>query len=216
MADPNDAAETDGATVTRDAMAGLYAELRVAALQQIVEGSKWSTAALLTINGGGAVAAVNAGAKANTFLASTSFALGIVAVVVAVIIATKGAYKYYGQFFNYQVKTALGEPEPLEEDRSITYKVSDVLEIASLVLFVAGAYLLSESASDRNNNRRCLAIQRDMLGRSERRSDDAAMFQAFGCRPQGEQLPLFGTVPPAPALNGLPSGAAPLVRSDNR
>jgi hypothetical protein len=36
------------------------------------------------------------------------------------------------------------------------------------------------------NDRRCLAIQRDMLAAQPRRLDDAELFKAFGCRPQGE------------------------------
>ena len=36
------------------------------------------------------------------------------------------------------------------------------------------------------NDRRCLAIQRDMLAAQPRRRDDAELFKALGCRPQGE------------------------------
>ncbi len=35
------------------------------------------------------------------------------------------------------------------------------------------------------NNKRCLAIQRDMLSSLPLRSDDPELFQALGCRPQG-------------------------------
>lgn len=40
--------------------------------------------------------------------------------------------------------------------------------------------------SARANDRRCLAIQRDMLSSMPLRSDDPDLFQALGCRPQGE------------------------------
>jgi hypothetical protein len=40
-------------------------------------------------------------------------------------------------------------------------------------------------SSSRANDRRCLAIQRDMLSARPRRSDDPDLFQALGCRPQG-------------------------------
>jgi hypothetical protein len=40
--------------------------------------------------------------------------------------------------------------------------------------------------SDRANDRRCLAIQRDMLSARPRRADNPDLFQALGCRPQGE------------------------------
>jgi hypothetical protein len=36
------------------------------------------------------------------------------------------------------------------------------------------------------NDRRCLAIQGDMLSARPRRSDGPDLFQALGCRPQGE------------------------------
>jgi hypothetical protein len=38
----------------------------------------------------------------------------------------------------------------------------------------------------RVNDRRCLAIQRDMLSAHPRRTDGPDLFQALGCRPQGE------------------------------
>ena len=36
------------------------------------------------------------------------------------------------------------------------------------------------------NDRRCLAIQRDMLAAQPRRADGPDLFEALGCRPQGE------------------------------
>jgi len=36
------------------------------------------------------------------------------------------------------------------------------------------------------NDRRCLAVQRDMLAAQPRRTDSPDLFQALGCRPQGE------------------------------
>lgn len=38
----------------------------------------------------------------------------------------------------------------------------------------------------RANDRRCLAIQGDMLSAQPRRADGPDLFQALGCRPQGE------------------------------
>lgn len=40
--------------------------------------------------------------------------------------------------------------------------------------------------ADRANTRRCLALQRDMLSAQPRKPDGPALFQAFGCRAQGE------------------------------
>jgi hypothetical protein len=46
------------------------------------------------------------------------------------------------------------------------------------------------------NDRRCSAVQHDMLVSTARRGDDAQLFQALGCRPQASEMPTF----PAPAL----------------
>ena len=56
---------------------------------------------------------------------------------------------------------------------------------------LAVVYLLKTAADDVAinavaNQRRCLAIQRDMLASQPRRSDGPDLFQALGCRPQGE------------------------------
>ena len=48
-------------------------------------------------------------------------------------------------------------------------------------------YAFSVAAEARSvNDRRCLAIQRDMLSAQPRRDDGPDVFQALGCRPQGE------------------------------
>jgi hypothetical protein len=58
----------------------------------------------------------------------------------------------------------------------------------SAMLFAAGAGLtgLTGFKSDIANDRRCLALQRDILSARPRRSDSPDLFQALGCRPQGE------------------------------
>jgi hypothetical protein len=63
-----------------------------------------------------------------------------------------------------------------------------------LAASVAAARQLTDSAADR----RCLAIQRDMLSAHPRKPDGPAIFQAFGCRPQGE-----GSVMVAPTKREL-------------
>jgi len=42
------------------------------------------------------------------------------------------------------------------------------------------------TSSAKANDRRCLAIQGDMLSAQPRRADGPDLFQALGCRPQGE------------------------------
>lgn len=58
---------------------------------------------------------------------------------------------------------------------------------ASLVAFLAASALLplSFTRRDENSNRRCEAIQKDMLSVHPQRTDDTAIFQALGCKAQG-------------------------------
>lgn len=63
--------------------------------------------------------------------------------------------------------------------------------IAQGLQLAAGAIALifafGQASDARNvNDRRCLAIQRDMLSAQPRRDDGPDLFQALGCRPQGE------------------------------
>ena len=60
----------------------------------------------------------------------------------------------------------------------------------SLLSFVAFVFLMNRldasEAESQINDRRCLAIQKDMLSARPRRLDAPDLFQALGCRPQGE------------------------------
>lgn len=51
------------------------------------------------------------------------------------------------------------------------------------ILFYLGDTGMTASKA---NDKRCLAIQRDMLSAQPRRDDGPDLFQALGCRPQGE------------------------------
>ena len=51
-------------------------------------------------------------------------------------------------------------------------------------LFVASRVLIARSSA---NDRRCYAIQADMLSPRPRRQDGPALFEALGCRPDGQQ-----------------------------
>ncbi|WP_235516878.1 hypothetical protein [Sphingomonas sp. Leaf28] len=59
--------------------------------------------------------------------------------------------------------------------------LAGVFTLAGVVTFSSGIEMTNPA-----NDRRCLAIQHDMLSASPRRSDSADLFQALGCRPQGE------------------------------
>lgn len=58
----------------------------------------------------------------------------------------------------------------------------------SAVLFAGGAMLTGFTGfkADTANDHRCLILQRDMLSSEPRKEDGIALFQALGCRPQGE------------------------------
>lgn len=65
-----------------------------------------------------------------------------------------------------------------------------------VLLLVAFAQASQERAA---NDRRCLAVQRDMLSAVPRREDAPDLFQALGCRPQGD-----GSVFAKPRTSALP------------
>lgn len=57
----------------------------------------------------------------------------------------------------------------------------------TIAVCVAYACLSASSIEDEvANDKRCLAVQRDMLSSMPLRSDDPDIFQALGCKPQGE------------------------------
>jgi hypothetical protein len=70
--------------------------------------------------------------------------------------------------------------------------------VAFASLTVLSLTVLDARKSASANDRRCLAIQRDMLSAHPRKPDGPALFQAFGCRPQGE-----GSVMVPPSTTGL-------------
>ena len=64
--------------------------------------------------------------------------------------------------------------------------------VAGVSLFVAGVYLRSALDEAQKGaaaaDIRCLAIQRDMLSAHRRMVDGPTVFQALGCRPQGQGM----------------------------
>lgn len=63
--------------------------------------------------------------------------------------------------------------------------------IVALLFAIFAVYLTAPMldhafADSAANDKRCLAIQRDMLSARPRRSDGPDLFQALSCRPQGE------------------------------
>lgn len=58
--------------------------------------------------------------------------------------------------------------------------------ILSVVVLVWNASIFEPSASARANDKRCVAVQADLLSAHPRRPDAADLFQALHCRPVGE------------------------------
>ncbi|WP_433910368.1 hypothetical protein [Sphingomonas yabuuchiae] len=59
-----------------------------------------------------------------------------------------------------------------------------ILALAGVYFLAVGAYRADMAAIA--NDQRCLTIQRDILSAKPRRSDGPDLFQALGCRPQGD------------------------------
>lgn len=95
----------------------------------------------------------------------------------------KGLHTWLGKA-TAPASRSLLEREVRRREALPAYRVS----LAALI--VSGAALIGTVAPflkrDATNDKRCLAIQRDMLSARPRRSDSPDLFQALGCRPQGE------------------------------
>jgi len=84
--------------------------------------------------------------------------------------------------------------EMVKVDTGLTDRIGTETEsvavamIAPLFFFVASTatFGLGFKFKDVSNVRRCAAIQQDMLAARPRRDDSAELFQALGCRPQGD------------------------------
>lgn len=89
--------------------------------------------------------------------------------------------------------TTAAERIALERERSMrdarqAAKGSTRISLAALAVAAISAIptVYGWARHDDANDRRCLAIQRDMLSARPRRTDGPDLFQALGCRPQGE------------------------------
>lgn len=65
-----------------------------------------------------------------------------------------------------------------------------VFGLSGIVMLLLGGWLLASTSTRAGsdavaNDRRCIAIQRDMLSAHRRIEDGPDVFQALGCRPQG-------------------------------
>jgi len=175
--------------------------------------SRWLIASFLALNSGGIVTSTaQRGDLKAPFLVGFVFFLGVVSALLCALWATfsAGSYIKAVQSASEHAKSLSIESDP-QEFLYVSEKIPSsgsaligpvLLGLSSGVIFIVGtaAFVLQQKPKDSANERRCLAIQRDMLSARPRRADGPDLFQALGCRPQGE-----GGVyaPPARATRSL-------------
>lgn len=193
-----------------------FEALRVFSFEQVATAARWLLASLLAINGGGALATINSVGRLESPLhPAACFTAGICLVLLSAVVIQHATglnltpverISYYWREVEVDgIRVASIEADndwDLRWRRWIGH-LAPILGWLSAAAFVLGVMYLSEDAQSRPaNNRRCLAIQHDMLSARPRRTDDADLFQALGCRPQGE-----GSVyapPPSSSLHRSP------------
>lgn len=170
---------------------------RSVVLDYISDQSRWMIASLLVINAGALAAVVQAnGPSHDVGRAAWSFVSGITFTIGCGLV-TWG----HAQWVALRMMNPLADPlwiiRPgyLPKVSGREYQLTKAapafalaLGFAALASFIVGAVQVSsgQARSARANDRRCLAIQADMLSARPRRLDDAALFQALSCRPQGD------------------------------
>lgn len=110
----------------------------------------------------------------------------------------------YG-FYTGLVLICLWERESNTKLPPKTYRVFVDIVLALAVvtsLYHAAQVLTISLRGSRANDQRCEAIQHDMLSASPRRTDSPDLFQALGCRPQGEGS-VYAKPRPSPHAVGL-------------
>lgn len=179
--------------------AEFIAKIRDSSIEQGSSTSKWLSASLLAINGAGALAAFNAFERLETTSSAALFLSGTVAALASGWFNQTFAFDQLAnmnRIHGFWIRTAetglldLDEQiamRPVLEEMTARGKRGPRAGWASLVAFLAASALLpfSPTRRDENSNRRCEAIQKDMLSARPKRADDTAIFQALGCKAQG-------------------------------
>lgn len=167
---------------------------------QMMSASKWLSAALLTINGGGMLATVGAIERLDDpYYATVFFCLGILFVMLNGVVIQHFAaagIPHVRALANYwRAVSHTGIYDEAAEQRLVApidranrwNWIAPLCGWISASFFLAGVWALATGIadSDVDNGRRCVAIQRDMLSARPLRIDDAAIFTALGCKPHG-------------------------------
>jgi len=160
---------------------------------------KWVLATFLALNAGGLATAVNRDENlAHPLFSQTLFFVGVVLAIVAALwvpsaIATylsgvRAARKSMVEAHATNTSDKISEGQAHLNSLDSAFLGPGLTGLGSGIFFLLGSlsYAADHKPPDFPNDRRCLALQRDMLSASPRKKDGAAMFQAFRCRPQGE------------------------------
>lgn len=148
----------------------------------------WIAATIVALNAGGLATAIGMIEHLDhPFLISSGFFSGLMFMLSGAVCAIAASFDH----MNYLGKTAdarsSGDEETVVERRTTYLTATAGLTVLALLSFIITAFsVVVDYRQDKANNRRCLVIQRDMLSAQPRRADGPDLFQALGCRAQGE------------------------------
>jgi hypothetical protein len=197
---PQSSEDVDLARRTARALSEHMSESMKTLLAETGSIGRWITASLLAVNGAAAAAVFSAFDKLASPSGDVAFFLGgvVAALFTGVLLqkATIAGAELAGEVIGHAL---------IVEQTGVYHEEAQVLisgmaarsrrsarwpQLAgwlSAMLFSAGAVVtgLTGFKIDIANDRRCLALQRDILSAQPRKTNAVALFQAFGCRPQG-------------------------------
>jgi hypothetical protein len=174
--------------------------------QRSVDASKWSLAALLTINGGGVLGIINAGERfENPILPASIYLIGMSAAVLtaaAIRVAVAADLNHAQLLFGKAKRASIGVESSLLVYNYITKSIGRrkkigehfqqiipfALEAMSGIAFLCASVVSVQTIDPGSaaNDARCVALQADFLSAKPKRPDSREMFEALKCRPQGE------------------------------
>lgn len=162
---------------------------------------RWLTASLLAVNGAAAAAVFSAFDKlASPSVDAALFITGVFAALCTGVLlqkATIAGAELAGEVIGHSL--VVEQTGVYHEQAQILFdgmgarsqrnsKWPQMAGWLSAILFAAGAVVtgLTGFRVDIANDRRCLALQSDILSARPRNVNGILLFQALGCRPQGE------------------------------